>query len=260
MVNKLFVGFSRKIEFPRGGFLCLCDEVPDVPRSRVFDPARHSFNILRRINYRGATDFVAVIEALFPRGDGTLTKDGGLDHLFDCLEKGPRWMDGMIEKPDKRSSTGHAWSYSKIERILRSHVLRRVFCNPNNFSWNPRSIIFARINRAELSEFDALTLGLFLISFYKGPHIVIPDGGFYLRDCHTSLIREGRLIAGCNTLSELPQKVRAALLLGNRVPAGTSYDDAVELARYAGLMPTSNAYNDFISASMSNAEANGRQL
>lgn len=92
-------------------------------------------------------------------------------------------------------------------------MLRRVLCNPTDqFSFNPRSVILARINRAELGDFDALALGLFVMSHYKG-QIVVPDFGFYGREGHVSLIREERLIAGINFLGELPPKLRQTALL-----------------------------------------------
>ena len=82
-----------------------------------------------------------------------------------------------------------------IRRLMRSPVLRRVLCNPTNFTFKPNSVNMARIDRAELGDFDALVLGLLLISQFKG-QVVVPDFGFYGRDAHVSLIRQKRLIAG----------------------------------------------------------------
>jgi hypothetical protein len=42
------------------------------------------------------------------------------------------------------------------------------------------------MNRAELCDFDALVLGLFLMSHFKGP-VVVPDFGFYGRDAPVRL-------------------------------------------------------------------------
>jgi hypothetical protein len=36
-----------------------------------------------------------------------------------------------------------------IDDLLASPVLRRVLCNPTNFSFNPRSLIRAKIDRVE---------------------------------------------------------------------------------------------------------------
>jgi hypothetical protein len=64
----------------------------------------------------------------------------------------------------------------------------------------------------------------------------VPDFGFYGREAHASLIREGRLIAGMNTLQELPPKLRqASLLIEDKEASGATIDDAEILAAYARL-------------------------
>jgi hypothetical protein len=70
-----------------------------------------------------------------------------------------------------------------IDDLLVSPVLRRVLCNPTNFTFNPNSVIQARKDRVELWDFDALVLGLLLMSHAKG-QVVVPDFGFYGRDIH----------------------------------------------------------------------------
>jgi hypothetical protein len=55
-MNKLHVGFTRTIELPKDGFLLIDDEVRDIPRSRVFDPLKHSFNPLKDIEYKTASE------------------------------------------------------------------------------------------------------------------------------------------------------------------------------------------------------------
>ena len=105
-------------------------------------------------------------------------------------------------------------------------------------------------DRAELRDFDALLLGLFLTAHYKG-QVVVPDFGFYGREMHTSLIRQERLIAGIDTLQELSPKLRqAVLLIEDKVGSGTTFDDGETLAQYAGLVRGRNNYNDFVEASM----------
>jgi hypothetical protein len=54
---------------------------------------------------------------------------------------------------------------------------------------------FARVIRTFTGTVDALVLGLLLMAHYKG-QVVVPDFGFYGRDAHVSLLREGRVIAG----------------------------------------------------------------
>jgi hypothetical protein len=141
-----------------------------------------------------------------------------------------------------------------VADLLASPVLQRVFCEIEPvFSFNPRSRIQARINRAELGEFDALVLGLFLIGHYKG-QVIVPDFGFYGRDAHASLIRENRLIAGVNTLAELPVKLRQnVLLISDKTGSGATADDAEELATYAGLVRGTNGFNAFVEGAISSA-------
>ena len=108
-----------------------------------------------------------------------------------------------------------------MDDLLTSPVLKRVLCNPGDqFSFKPNSVILAKIDRAELGEFDALVLGLLLMAHYKG-QVIVSDFGFYGRDAHVSLIREGRLIAGVNFLDELPDKLRhMAEVKGISAPLG----------------------------------------
>jgi hypothetical protein len=54
-----------------------------------------------------------------------------------------------------------------IDDLLVSPVLTRVLCQPTNFSFNS-DIILAELDRAELGDFDALVLGLFLMAHFKG--------------------------------------------------------------------------------------------
>ena len=117
---------------------------------------------------------------------------------------------------------------------------------PRNFSFNPKSAIVARISRKELGDFDALVLGLLLMSHAQG-QVVVPDLAFYGRDFHSRLIREERLIAGVNFLDELPPGLRkSVLLISDKVPSGTTVDDAEELARYERLIKGTNAFNEFV--------------
>lgn len=249
MLNRIHIG-TAPIELPKGGLLFIHDEVPDIPRARVFDPKVHSFNPLDKIDYRKASGIVETFDTLFPRGDSTLTKDTGLDYIAEALEGKPGSLEDLIPRPDKGASTGHIWAYGKVRRLLRSPVLKDMLCKPTNFSFKAGSTILARVNRAELGDFDALAIGLFLIGHYQG-QIVVPDLGFYGREAHVSLIRENRLIGGVRFLDELPRKLRqAVLLIPDKVVEGALYDDAVLLAKFAGLVPdplrVDNDYNKFI--------------
>jgi hypothetical protein len=55
------------------------------------------------------------------------------------------------------------------------------------------------------------------------------------------------LVAGVNTLSELSPKLRQAVLLTKeKVPAGTTVEDAEVLAEYALLPSGTNGFNPFV--------------
>ena len=61
--------------------------------------------------------------------------------------------------------------------------------------------------------------------------------------------RRTSLIAGVNFLDELsPRLRRSVLLIKDKVPKGTTVQDAETLAAYAGLMRSTNAFNDFTQA------------
>ena len=64
---------------------------------------------------------------------------------------------------------------------------------------------------------------------------------------NVSLIREGRLTAGVNFLGELPAKLRQAVLLIDEKEAnGATMQDAETLAEYAGFVPGTTGFTDFV--------------
>lgn len=240
MSNSLYIGFKKEVVLPKGGYLYIGDEIPYVPRSRVFDPLKHSFNPLRDIDYKKARELADVLYTVYPQGENTLTVRNGKRALLAALVEAKR-LDTVEGDEEVQGMLGD---------VLASPVLRRVLCSDKHFSFNPRSVILARINRAELGEFDALVLGLLLIAQFKGI-VVVPDGGFYLRDAHRSLLRQDRLIVGLNHLGEVSDKLRDALLLvRDKVARGALYDDACELAKLRGLIPQTNSFNDFVREAM----------
>ena len=247
MSNKLYVGREKTVELPKGGCLLIDDEVRDVKewrRPRVFDPLEHCFNPLKDIDYRKACDLVAVFEAVFPAGQGTLTKEGVPDVLLEALLADPTRLDTLLE--DKSADPSYVSAQRMIRRLMRSPVLRRVLCNPTNFTFKPNSVNMARIDRAELGDFDALVLGLLLMAQFKG-QVVVPDFGFYGREAHIALIRQDRLIAGVTSLNEMPPKLgQMALLIRDRVASGTTGDDAETLALYAGMPRGTNKFNEYV--------------
>lgn len=245
MVNKLYVGFTKTIEVPehrlpgysvRRSGLLISDEVPEIPRARIFDPLKHSFNPLAQLGYKEARQLADVLYTVSPQGENTLTVRDGKRALLRALLKAKR-LDKVEGDEEVTAMMGD---------ILVSPVLKRVFCGKPNFAFKPNSMIVAKLDRAELGDFDALVLGLVLIGHYKG-QVIVPDFGFYARDAHVSLIREERLIAGINTLNELSPKLRqAVLLMKTKVAASTTVEDAEVLAGYARLPRGTNAFNAFV--------------
>jgi hypothetical protein len=60
-----------------------------------------------------------------------------------------------------------------IGELLFTDVLRSVLCSENDFAFTGKNTkVFARVNRAELGEFNALVLGLFLMAHFKGQVVV----------------------------------------------------------------------------------------
>jgi hypothetical protein len=225
----------------------LCDEVPDVKRARVFDPHKHCFNPLKNIDYKRARQIADLLYTVSPQGENTLTVRNGKRALLRMLLEDRGRLDRLRAVPD---AVGSAEALEAIGDILASPVLSRVLCNATNFSFNPNSRILVRLNRAELGEFDALVLGLLLISHFNG-QLVVPDFGFYGRDAHLSLIREERLIAGVNYLGELSPKLRrGVMLMQERVGSGAIYEDAETLALFAGLRPETVGFHDFVNKVM----------
>jgi hypothetical protein len=212
----------------------------DIPRARVFDPLKDCFNPLADIGYKKAREIADVLYTISPQGENTLTVRNGKRALLRAL-LGAKRLDQV---------RGEEEVSEMMADLLMSPVLKRALCNPTNFSFNPRSVILVRLNRAELGDFDALVLGLFLMAHFKG-QVVVPDFGFYGRESHVSLIREGRLIAGVNSLAELPPKLRQnVLLIKDKEAAGATYEDAETLAKYARLAPGTVGFSGFVEAAI----------
>ena len=73
MSNKLYVGFTKNVELPKGGCLFIDDEVREIPRARVFDPLKDCFNPLADIGYKKAREIADVLYTISPQGENTLT-------------------------------------------------------------------------------------------------------------------------------------------------------------------------------------------
>ena len=140
-MNQLYVGFTKKVERPKGWWLSIDDEVIEHPKGRVFDPMKHCFNPLKDLDYKRARE---------------------LAKLFYTISPGGKHADG------KKRETGAAESPDESRPSLVSPVLKRVLCSDGNeFSFaGPNAKSSARINRSEIGDFDALVLGLLLMSYF----------------------------------------------------------------------------------------------
>jgi hypothetical protein len=225
-------------------FLYIDDEIP--LSGKLFDVSKHSFNPLRGMDYRRRREFVTILDAVFPEGKNTLTRRYSNFALMDVLERGGKLSKLFRSEPD-RKDTGAYDAYLKIKDILRSPVLERILDHPTNFSF--KGTVLARLNRAELGDFDCYVLGNLLISQYPGP-VVIPDFGFYQSPAHSKLLRQKRLIAGINSFDQVPNFKNDLLLVENKIGSRCTPQDAEILATYEGLVPDptrrASEYNEFI--------------
>src|SRR4051794_14195679 len=126
------------------------------------------------LDYKRARQIAGVLYTISPQGENTLTVRNGKQALLKALLTADR-LDEIPEvsyrqrlKMDDEEVTG------MLGDILLSPVLRQVLCSTHKqFFFNPTSVIVARLNRAELGDFDALVLGLLLMAQFKG-QIVVP--------------------------------------------------------------------------------------
>jgi hypothetical protein len=214
----------------------------DLPaRRRVvrLDFSKHHLNPLQDMDYKSARDFLAVLDAVFPEGANTLTrKNSNFVVLQSLLERGGR-LDTLLHPSDDPAEKD---AYQKIQTLLFSPVLKKFLCRPTNFSLD--GIVLARINRQELGDFDAFVLGSLLMLKYK-KQVVVTDFGFYGRPHHVSLIP--RLIAGVRSLEELPPALRReVVLMPEKLGKQCTYEDALTLANYKGLIPGTVEHTDFV--------------
>jgi hypothetical protein len=249
-MNALIVGTNKAtvLDFLPDTFLLIDDgelidriKLPTRRAVTVFDVSKHSFNPVRGIDYRRARDFVAVLDAVFPEGEGTLTRKNSNFILLSALLEKPKGIDTLLSP--KPTDSAHTDAYQKIQTILLSPVLSSVLTKPTNLSF--RGTILARLNRAELGDCDCFVLASLLIAQYQG-QVIIPDFGFYANASHTQLLRQNRLVAGVNTLSEVPTQREQLLLVDTKIASHCTAEDANTLAIYKGLRPGTNGYNQFI--------------
>jgi hypothetical protein len=232
-MNSLLIGNADKtkrlLQLAQQPFLLIDDGevcaafLSAFPRAGLFDIAHQTFNPLQQgIDYKGARDFA---NAIYGEKD-LMTYRDAKRALTRMLLQSPR-LDKLREVNHKGTSD----ALDTIDDLLLSPVLRRVLCNPTNFSF--KGSLVAKIDRAELGDFDAFVLAILLVEQFAA-QVIVPDFGFYARDFHTSLIRENRLVASLNSLSEVSAPMQQALLgIKSKTIYRTTPEDAQRLILYS---------------------------
>lgn len=227
----------------------IADRLPRRGIKRLDFENRHHFNLLDDMDYQGARRFIDILDARFPEGADTLTRKASNHTILKALLRHrAATLDKLIWLPEK-PTPGQIDAYQKIETLLFSPVLKRALLRPINFPMDGKLV--ARLDRATLGDFDCFILGNLLMALYQG-HIVVPDFGFYGRPHHIQLMRQNRLIAGLNSLSEIksPELRDALLLMDEKIACHCLPKDAEELAQYTGFLKDTVGYSDFIAAAV----------
>jgi hypothetical protein len=133
-MNSLHIGFSRTVPFPKRGFLLIDDKPPEIPRARVFESSKHSFNPLKKKDYKKAREVAELIYTLYPQGADTLTVRNGKRELLQALLKADR-LDRIESPPPRRGEADEVGGI--IQDLLTSPVLRHALCTPTNFPFRP---------------------------------------------------------------------------------------------------------------------------
>lgn len=232
--HMLFLGTQRPPFNPIHPFLYFG---PDTfAGARRFNPRNHSFAIGR--DAYSVRDFADI---LYSSGEGqnTLTVRNGKRALSKLLKDNPiplHKLTGDTKDP------AIAEALATVDDLLFSPVLKKTLTRKPNFT-------FEGSITADLSDLhpkDAVVLARLMMSQFKG-HIYVPNARPILCPLHLSLIDKGRLSVGLNTLSEVPLPLRQALLtIPQKYGAGCTYDDALVLAQYAGLIPGTVEHTTFV--------------
>ena len=248
-MNKLFIGtkfkefLEREISKDNLGALYIAGDLPPMPRKLSYQ----RLNIPKQDpRYLKARQLAELLYANTPNGDTTLTVRNGKRAILTALYEA---------KPRKTPQTDNEEATAMFEDLMASPVLSLVLDLKNartTFEFRKDAVVLARLNRAELGDFDANTIAAFLIAQHDGQ--VIADAS-YLKDAHVNLAHTDRLILGAPSLESLPPRLRdTALLMSDVQGHGALYRDAVVLAEQAGLRPDpardDNDYNRFIEKAM----------
>src|SRR5665213_2248765 len=122
-MNKLYVGFDKDIELPKRGFLFIDDEVPKIPRARVFDVKTDCFNPLKNIDHKNAREIGEILYTAYPEGENTLTVRNGKRALLQLLTDKPKRLD-KIRVNLAKAQAGSIEAMETIGDVLMSPVLK----------------------------------------------------------------------------------------------------------------------------------------
>jgi len=210
------------------------------------DFSKNRLDLLKDITYERASLYADAFEASFPGGPTTLQKQESGIVFLESLVSEPKSLDTLIRKPKKTDSNGHHAAYGKMQRIFLSPVLSSFLSGPTNFSLS--GVVLARLD-TRLTRFDRILLANILASAY--PHqVIITDLGQYACDIHRTLLRENRLIAGVNSLAEVPFQDEL-FSIEHKIGAKTTAKDAETLADYCCEFPRgTNGYAEYVNECM----------
>jgi len=210
-------------------------------KTKAFDIAKHTFNPLRDADYKRLRDIVAAFYTVSPEGENTLTVRNGKRAFMKLLMQQPTRFDKLPRSSDPATEEAIAM----VDDALLSPVLKHVLCGRAYFKFEGSVVVV--LDRTEIADKpDALLLASLLIGQHQG-QIIIPDFGFYGRPFHMSLIRQDRLLAGVNTLTELPPQLRqAVMLIDDKVACHATWEDAEALARYTRHEPGTVGHSEFL--------------
>ena len=138
-MNRLVVG-TDKSEITKhlpDAFLFIDDDISTVPlppRRKVtkLDLSHHSYNPLRDIDYKRAKELIAVLDAVFPEGEDTLTKKASNFVLLNALLSGETDFQKLISTPSIKD-TGKTDAYQKFKRSCSRLSLRTSSAVPQTF-------------------------------------------------------------------------------------------------------------------------------
>jgi tripartite-type tricarboxylate transporter receptor subunit TctC len=102
----------------------IIDAIPKHNSFTYFDVNRHSLNILEGMNYRKARNFVAMLDAVFPEGENTLTRKNSNFLILKTLLSQPKDLQTLIQVDKKDPASVDA--DQKIQTLLLSPHLKNV--------------------------------------------------------------------------------------------------------------------------------------